>query len=311
MEKPNNILIASPLKDELSPIEQIKILGDESSNFIPLTSLRTYALTNLPPKEATELLNEKFDFESISNQLTDFFNSVKVLSESTEQRAWLPAWEIHRPKKEGCKATLEKTSSEETAYSLTIKVFGVGGGVSKSRKVGIKQSIEAKGPCLQARLPITFTTQECVTKKGEKFIRANIKDIEPILSTTELMDDQDHCGVFPNLIAKEGWTKRMIEIAPETTEKISLSVESSQGAELSLAPTIAGIDIGLKATLKLEKALSYTYELVGEGSYLAYFPKNAISWYWTQIATFSDLTDAISKRTEDEKRLDQGRTWEK
>ena len=247
-----------------------------------MTSLRSYALTNLPPKEATELFSKKeFDFESISNQLTDFFNSVTVLSESKEQKTWLPTWEIHKPKIKGCKATLEKSSSSETDYSLTVKVFGVGGGVNKSRKIGLKQSIEATGDCLQARLPITFTTQECLTKKGEKFIRANIKDIETFLSTAPLVGDQDLCGRASNIIAKAGWEKHMIDVAPDTTQKIGLTVDISQGAELSLEPTIAGINIGMRATLKLEKALAYTYELVGKGRYLAYFPKNSISWYWT------------------------------
>ena len=99
VEKTNNILIASPLKDEPSPIEFLNTLGSDSANFIPMTSLRSYASTNLPPKEAAELFSKKeLDFESISKQLMDFFNSVTVLSESEEQKTWLPAWEIHRPK---------------------------------------------------------------------------------------------------------------------------------------------------------------------------------------------------------------------
>ena len=139
-------------------------------------------------------------------------------------------------------------------------------------------------------------------KKGRKFIRANVKDIDTFLSTAPLLGNQDLCDRSPNIIAKAGWEKHLIEVAPETTQKITLTVGSSQGAELSLAPTIAGINIDMKATLKLEKALAYTYELVGEGRYLAYFPKNAISWYWTQIATFSDMAKIIAQRAHQNER---------
>lgn len=272
--------IASPLKTEHSPIELIDILGTRSKDFVETSLLRSYALENLPPKEATIIFKEKADFQSISNRLKDFKDSVKILSESEDQ-TWLPTWEIHRPKIDGCTATLQKSSTSDTDYSLNIKVFGIGGGVSKSRNVGYKDTIEAFGECLQVRLPITSTVQECITKKGEKFTRVSVKNIGTIPSAIELKGSSDFCGLDPSKIKKSLWETRYIDVPQKTTQKIDLSVQSSQGAQLDLELKIAGVTIGPKAVLKLQKQIDYSYKLVGPYRYIAYFPKNAITYCWT------------------------------
>jgi hypothetical protein len=277
--------IASPLVKEPSPIELIDALGKDSKKFVTMTSLSSYGLANLPPKEASRLFFEEkgVDFESVSDRLKDFWDSVKVLSESKEQITWLPTWEIHRPKIDGCTATLQKSSSTQTDYSLSVKVFGIGGGVSLSRNVGYKDTIEAEGECLQVRLPITITTQECISKKGVKFTRVNVKDIGTTPSAIELKGPLDHCGLLPSQLKASGWQTQDIGVPPKTTQKKDLSVQSSQAATLNLDLTIASVTIGPKAVLTLKKEIDYSYTLVGPHKYVAYFPKNAIAYYWSVV----------------------------
>jgi hypothetical protein len=275
-------LIASPLVAELSPIELLDALGNDSEKFVTKTSLRSYALKNPPPREANKFLfEEEMDFRTISNKLKGLWGSIRCGVESEEEIIWLPTWEIHRPKIKGCTATLQKSSNSQTDYSLSIKVFGVGGGVTKSRNVGYKNTIEADGECLQVRLPITITTQECSTKKGEKFTRINVKDIGTIPSAIELKGPSDRCGLNPGQLKQSGWQTHQIQVPSETKQKIDLSVQSSQSAELDLQLTIAGITIGPKAVLKLQKQIDYSYKLVGPHQYFAYFPKNSIAYYWS------------------------------
>jgi hypothetical protein len=277
-------LIASSLKNEPSPVELIDALGEDSEDFITLTALRSYALYNLPSKEAIKLFSSKEDLKSIIKRLRDYYESIRIIDEFDKDVS-VPTWEIHKPKINGCIATFQKTSSHETDYSLSIKVFGTGGGASKSRRVGFKDTIVAKGECLQLRLPVTIGLQRCKTKTGAEFNRINVKDIGTIPSTVELKGGVDHCGVSLDHIAKSPWITHKFEVAPETIHKIELSIESSQGAELDLEPKMAGFfNLGMKVQLKLEKEITYSYELVGPHCYLAYFPKNSIAWYWT-VAT--------------------------
>jgi hypothetical protein len=276
-------LIASDLKDEPSPIDQIEALGEEAANFVNMNSLRSYAIENLPPAEAINLLSKRISIESITQSVRDLLESVDFSSEPQDQIIWIPTWEIHKPKVEGCTATLKKSSSHSKDYSLNIKVFGVGGGLSKSRSVGLTQTIQAEGECLQVILPITITTQTGTTKKGQKITRVSVKDIGVVPSTKELTGNLDRCGVFPDALEKSGWENHKIEVAPKATQGIQLSIVSSQGAELSFGTTILGMDIGIKAVLKLQKELAYSYKLVGHHSYFCYFPKNSIAWYWTLL----------------------------
>lgn len=273
-------LIASPLKTEPSVMDIVDALGKESENFVTKDSLRSYGLDNLPPEEAQSFLEKKIDFESWYNRIRDFFRSVTVVSETKEQ-IWMPTWEIHRPQIEGCTATLQKSSSTQVDYSLSIKVLGVGGGVSKSRCIGYTDTVEASGKCLQVQLPVKIVTQQCRTKRGESFTRVNVEDIGTVPSEVELTGKSDRCGLNPSKLESSGWETHQIKVPAKTKQTLSLSIQSSQAAELNLALTIPGVEIGPKAVLKLQKELDYTYELVGAHKYFAYFPKNAISYYWS------------------------------
>lgn len=275
-------LIASPLKTEPSTIDLANALGKDSKNFITRTSLRSYSLENLPPQEAIGILGGKMDFESTLNRIRDFFSSVTVLSE-TENEIWVPTWEIHRPKIEGCTATLQKASSTQTDYSLSIKIFGVGGGVTKSRSIGYKDSIEASGKCLQIRLPVKTVTQECITKNGIKFFRINVEDIGIVPSAFELTSDSDRCGLNLSKLKSSEWKTREIQVPAKTKQTTSLNIQSSQAAELTLTLTMPSVEIGPKAVIKVQKELEYSYVLVGAHKYIAYFPKNAIAYYWSIV----------------------------
>jgi len=44
---------------------------------------------------------------------------------------------------------------------------------------------------------------------------------------------------------------------------------------------VAGVTIGPKAVVKLQKEIDYTYKLVGPHKYVAYFPKNAVAYCWS------------------------------
>jgi hypothetical protein len=270
-------LIASPLRTEPSPIELIEALGTDSEKFVTETLLRSYVFENLPPNEANSIWKEEGDYQSRLNRVKDFLKSVKVIGISQE-KTWLPTWEIHRPKIDGCTATLKSSSSSQTDFSLNIKIFGVGGGATKSKDVGYTDTIEAAGECLQVRLPITTTILECISK-GEKFIRASVKEIGTFPSAIELKGSSDHCGLNPSQLSL--WETHDIVVPPKTTQEHSLSVKSAQGAGLDLGLTIAGVTIGLKVVLKLQKQIDYSYKLVGSNRYLAYFPKNAITYYWS------------------------------
>lgn len=276
--------IASPPVTVPSPIDLLDILGDDSKKFVTVASLNKYGLENLPPKEAASLLSgEKADFPTISRKIKGFWDSVKVLSESEEQTVPLPVWEIHRPKVDGCTATLQRSSSAETDYSLTLKVFGIGGGVTKSISIGYKDTIEADGPCLQVTLPVKIKVQECASKNGSKFTRINVDDIGTDPSSSTLTGSSDKCGLNPSQIKETGWQTHDITIPAHTSQKKDLSVQSSQAAELDLQLSIPNVSIGPKVVLKLQKELDYSYKLVGPHRYIAYFPKNTIAWYWSVV----------------------------
>jgi hypothetical protein len=165
---------------------------------------------------------------------------------------------------------------------MSIKIFGIGGGVSKSIKIVSTDTIEASGQCLQIRLPVTITNQECTPKKGKKFTRTNIKDIGTDIKTIELTDPKDDkCGLTTSQIEKYGWKNCSIDVPPNTTQTRDLDIQSSQSATLDIEPTIAGITIGPTAVLTLTKEIDYSYKLVGPHNYIAYFPKNSIAYYWS------------------------------
>lgn len=276
----SSCFIASPLKVEPSLIDVIAALGKDSKQFISSNYLRSYGLQNLPSKEATSLLKEDLDFQSILDRIADFFDSVTVLNE-TRKQIWLPAWEIHRPQIEGCVAKLEKSSTTTTDYSLSIKVLGLGGGVSRSRSVGYGDAFEANGKCLQIRYPIKVLVQQCKNRKGIRFVRTNVEDIGDIPTAIELTGKSDHCGLDASKIEETGWVACSFSVPAKTKQIRSLTINSSQAAELSLTFKVFDVELGPKAVVKLEKELECSYELVGAHKYIAYFPKNAIAYYWS------------------------------
>ena len=279
-------LIFSPLTIEPSPIDIIDSLELKADKFVDISQIRSYAIESLPPQEVAEIFTSKqeYNYSSILNRLRDFINSVECLDESEERQTWLPIGELHRPNCSECTATLKTSSSSNDDYSLSVKLSGIGGGVTISRKVGFSQSITAKNECLQIRLPVTYTVQKCKPKNGETFTRVNPKDIGTILNTKKLNAEEDRCGISVNQINKAGWKKNPIEILTDETRSYELSSESSQAAELSLdISTEDESSIGLKSVTKLIKSHSYSYELKGPCRFLAYFPKNSVSWYWTKL----------------------------
>ena len=285
-------LIASDVVTEPSPIELLDVLGSDSKDLVPKTTLQSYVFNNQLPKEANEVLfNRAIDFDTAYNKLKDFFNSVKCGPESKVQEVWVPTWEIHRPKIEKCTATLKKTSTTETDFSMNIKIFGIGGGTSMSRKIGYTDTIEASGKCLQVRLPVSITNQTCETKKGEQFPRINVKNIGDDPSLIELTDprvtkcgptESDKCRplALPKL-EKSGWKTCTFDVPDNSTWTRDLDIQSSQAATIDIEPTIGSLTIGPKAVLTLAREIEYTYKLVGPHKYTAFFPKNSISYYWS------------------------------
>jgi hypothetical protein len=272
--------ISSPLRTEPSLLNTINSLGEDSESFVSKSYLRSYVLENLPAKEAATLLERRLNFQTLVNKIRDFFESVDILSK-TESQIWLPTWEIHRPKIEKCTATLKKSSTSQEDYSLNVKVFGVGGGITKSRSIGYEDTIEADGECLQINLPVKILIEKCMTKKGEKFTRMSTEDIGAIPSAIELKEKVDRCGLSPDQIKASGWETYEFSVPAKTIQTHSLSIQSSQSSELSLTLTMTGVEIGPKAVIKLEKKLECSYQLVGKHRYIAYFPKNAIAYYWS------------------------------
>lgn len=280
-------ITASPLVSEPSPLDTIELLGPKSKKFVPPTMLYSYGVANLPEKAAAKLVQAYAKkgqtqvevFDSLSSSIVDFFRRVKVVGPPTMEQISVPIAEIHRPRVKDCVASLEQTSTKSREYSISVKVFGIGGGYSKSREFGIRTTIEASGECLQIVVPVTVKCEPC--KLGaESFIRASIEDIGDVPHAIELLGSADGCGLVKAQVLKLGWKTVDIPVPKKTTQQVEISVQAGQGAEISLELKIGDFEIGPKASVKLLKKTNYSYKLVGPHEYFAYFPKNKLAYNW-------------------------------
>jgi hypothetical protein len=159
-----------------------------------------------------------------------------------------------------------------------VKVFGIGGGVSKGIKYGFADMIEASDECLRLAVPVKIKWEECRAKVGTKFLRSNVENIGKDYQPRELKAPEDNCRLD---LAKSGCQLKSFKVPTKgTTRKISLSVEAGQAAEASLQTKIAGAEIGPKFAVKYVKETECSYTLTGPHEYLAYLPKNSIAYYW-------------------------------
>lgn len=287
----SDIITASPLVSEPSPLDIIEALGPERARaLVPLTMLYQYGVANLPEKAATKLVQtyakkEQSQAEIYSNileRINDFLDDVKV-GPSTEAEIWVPIAEIHRPKVDGCVATFEKTSTSSHEHSISIKIFGIGGGYSKSRKFGTTDTIEASGNCLQIVVPVNVKWKPC-QRGAEKFTRVDIEDIRNEPVGKELTAAADGCGVPIDTVKKLASSWRTYPVPPKATHTCTLAVDAGQGAEISLESKVGPLDIGPKITVKYTMETKYSYKLAGPHEYLAYLPKNKLAYNWTCLS---------------------------
>jgi hypothetical protein len=276
--------IVSDLLDEPSPLDLIELYEENSERFVNLNSLFAFATYSLPTQISSDLfktytaktMNYGDRYDDICKKIIDFLQGVKVLRTVDIEHSELSIAEIHRPKIDGCKASCKLTYSLSTDFSISVKVFGIGGGASKGRKYGFADTIETADECLRLAVPVKIKWEECRTNAGTKFLRSNVENIGKDYQPRVLKTPEDNC----RLDLAKGECQLYEVPTKGSTQNISRSVEAGQAAEISLQTTIAGAEIGPKVVVKYNKQIECSYTLIGPHKYFAYLPKNSIAYYW-------------------------------
>jgi hypothetical protein len=280
--------LVSVLYDEPSPLDTIQILGEESKRYVTLPSLYSYAASSLPQVLAIELsrtytssdLRPESRFDSITHAIMDFLRGSKFVRSVGPQESFVTIAELHRPKIDGCKSSFTQTYTTSLDFSFSVKVFGIGGGVSKGRTYSFADSTEITKECIELVLPITIIWQEYKSRDGVTFYRADVENIGDDYVERVLKGPLDLCGLAEDKIKKSRWLTHNFPEPDGVTRKRELYMEAGQSAEVSIQPKIAGVEIGPKVSVKYLKRVDFTYVLVGPHNYLAYVPKNSLSYYW-------------------------------
>ena len=280
--------IVSSLADVPTIFDVVETMGEESKRFVTLESMYSTAVTNLPADVVAEIsttyttttMNYQSRYDRIAHTLKDFFRGITVVRSLGEEKSWIPFAEIHRPKVEGCTATYKQSYTGSSDFSVSVKVFGLGGGVGKTRQYGFADSTELSGECLELTLPVTINWEECRSIGGTIFQRSSVKDIGKDYKEIELTARLDNCRCDPQVVEKNNWQVVRFDIPKATTRKRSLFLEAGQGAEFSLATKINVAEIGPKVVVKYLKRAEYSYTLIGPHNYVAYLPKNKVAYYW-------------------------------
>lgn len=211
--------------------------------------------------------------------LKDFFSKVIVLkSKSLKYRC--PIAEVHRPQVKGCVSSLELSHKGSTDLSLSVKILGLGGGSSFSKEIGYSKTIKVSGECVRVEVPVTVTMEYCESK-GQRFWRSGKVEIDGESDQPSLLGEHDHCGIPSNTVKKAFPKYRPFNLPRGITQIEKLWMESGFTSEVSLEADIAAVKVGPKAQIKLLRKTTYSYELAGPGSYLAYLPVGGHSHCWS------------------------------
>jgi len=280
--------LVSALNDEPSPLDTIQILGAESKRYLTLPFLYSYAVSSLPQELTLELsrtytsaaLKPESRFDSISRTIIDFLRGSTFVRSIGSQESFVTFAELHRPKIDGCKASCTQTYTTSVDFSFSVKVFGIGGGLSKGRTYSFADSTEITKECIELTLPVMINWQEYKSRSGATFYRADIETISDDYVERVLKGPLDRCGLDEDKVKKSGWLTHDFDEPNGVTRKRELYIESGQSAEASILPKIAGVEIGPKVSVKYLKRVDYSYVLVGPHKYVAYVPKNSLSYYW-------------------------------
>jgi hypothetical protein len=285
--------IASKLVKEPSQNELFDAFGEDSEKYSTVPMLMSHVISAGLPKTVT---NDVYDtmrnstnliagFHNIVHFWRELYNGFEVLRTIDKEVVSLPVGELHRPKIKGCASKYVQSYQREGEFSISVKVLGVGFGENVSRKLGFNDEIEITENCLQLTVPVTLEWEECKftrgRHKGTTFYRSNIKNIGKNWSPVELTNAAtDKCGINQQRIKSARWYQERFSVPGGGKWTRTLSIENSQGTELSLETNVIGAQIGPKAVVKYLKQMNYSYTLVGPQDYIAYFPKNSLAYYW-------------------------------
>jgi hypothetical protein len=189
---------------------------DSIIEFIEESGYSSFTKDLLPPELAATIEGMGLAGYSLVDYLSEvknFFKSVKILRSLGRERLMQSVTEIHRPRVDGCKSTYKQTSKKSNDFSISVKVFGFGGGVAKKREYAITEEVECTGKCLKMEVPIEVEWQECksldwkgsvFSPKGldesddrkNIFVRCNILEIHDDLILKEIDDTIDECQKY-------------------------------------------------------------------------------------------------------------------
>lgn len=283
--------IASKLVDVPSPVDVVLTMGKESKRFLSLPALESFAAYSFPPQVVNKIAISASKettyvgvFDSWVKSISDIFRDIKIIRQVGKEKKPLTIAELHRPQVKECTATFEQSYTTSTDYSIGIKILGIGGGIGKSRELGIEESVEASGECLRLTVDVSTRWEECMSTsgpyKGKSFLRSNVEDIETDLKPVELEAAGDNCGLDLNKITKSGFKTSTIPVPKLTTIRKSFEISQGRSAEISLETDIGPVKIGPKATVKSLKKWKYSYTLKGPHTYTRYWPEDRMAYFW-------------------------------
>src|SRR2546422_512723 len=172
---------------------------------------------------------------------------VTPLKTFSEPEPWfIPLTEMHRPKVGGCRTDLTVSRRREEDCGFKVKVFALGGGLSKKRSVLQEQAFWTEAGCLSVQVPITVQWEDC-RKNRQTIQRVHVMDIAEEPVALPIGEEDDKCRSFAPETGNE------IPYAPaKTGQTKKLELKRRWGASWGLGAELGLFKFGLRAEVSVE-----------------------------------------------------------
>ena len=273
---------ASPLEEIASPLEGL----DDAAilDFLMSLSLPTFdaifpqyqrSLANASEKNAFLSTLDKPPLRIMWSRIRDFFDGVTPLKTFSEPEPWfIPLTEMHRPKVGGCRTDLTVSRRREEDCGFKVKVFALGGGLSKKRSVLQEQAFWTEAGCLSVQVPITVQWEDC-RKNRQTIQRVHVMDIAEEPVALPIGEEDDKCRSFAPETGNE------IPYAPaKTGQTKKLELKRRWGASWGLGAELGLFKFGLRAEVSVEHVIQFVYALEGPCTYYYLRPNKGLVYIW-------------------------------
>jgi hypothetical protein len=206
-------------------------------------------------------------------------------------RIYVRCLEIHSPPSAGSVARLVRETKTSQEGTLSLSIFGMGGGGGERTTLSLTAAMEARdGRCYGIDVPLDLSIDECQYVRDREtfpsFLRAYATFRSSELRQTLVHAPCGRCHLPVSELRKApGFFLRWYDLSQtresEATE-ISLGIEEREGsrAVLEIEPSVLPMKVSLVGQVETLESIRYDYKLPGGSKYYVYRPSGPFSYCW-------------------------------